>query len=103
MYEVDVVDEVMFRVSEFYGVSVAALQGELRSSRIQRARQIGMYLAHRMSGETPQSIGARFGGRDYTSVLLAWRAIDRARIENDQLRGHLEGLEYAIKRRIRYT
>ncbi|MBZ0149387.1 MAG: hypothetical protein K8F62_17870 [Pseudorhodoplanes sp.] len=71
----DRIDNVLQVVSEEFGVSVAELQSKSRAGRIASARRIGMYLAHRISGATPAVIGRRFGGRDYTNVLLAARKL----------------------------
>lgn len=78
----DRIDAVLRVVSEQFGVSVEELQSASRAGRIAQPRRIAMYLAHRLSGETPAVIGQRFGGRDSTSVLLASRKL-RERVRGD--------------------
>ena len=39
-------------------------------------RQIGMYLAKKMTSRSLPEIGRRFGGRDHSTVLHAVRKID---------------------------
>jgi chromosomal replication initiation ATPase DnaA len=36
-----------------------------------------MYLAHKLSDVEPREIGDRFGGRDYTIVVMTCRAVRR--------------------------
>jgi chromosomal replication initiator protein len=39
-------------------------------------RQVGMYLAKKMTSRSLPEIGRRFGGRDHSTVLHAVRKID---------------------------
>jgi chromosomal replication initiator protein len=42
-----------------------------------------MYLARELTGESLPAIGRKFGGRDHTTVLHAWRRTS-ARIASDE-------------------
>ena len=44
-----------------------------RTARIAWPRQVAMYLARELTGESLPAIGRHFGGRDHTTVLHAWR------------------------------
>lgn len=73
----DIIGGVLGEVSAFYGVSIADIVSGRRTRHILPARQAAMYLACKLSEAQPQEIGKRFGGRDYTIVLMTCRAIGR--------------------------
>jgi chromosomal replication initiator protein len=49
------------------------LLSSTRTARIAWPRQVAMYLARELTGESLPAIGRQFGGRDHTTVLHAWR------------------------------
>jgi chromosomal replication initiator protein len=48
-------------------------------------RQVGMYLAKKMTSRSLPEIGRRFGGRDHSTVLHAVRKIDDQIKTDDRL------------------
>jgi chromosomal replication initiator protein len=67
-----------------------------RSSRIAWPRQVAMYLSRELTSHSLPKIGQEFGGRDHTTVLHAWRRIEKrmaadpdARRAVDELRREL--------------
>jgi len=71
-----------------FGVSFEELISSTRSVRVAWPRQVAMYLARELTGESLPAIGRRFGGRDHTTVLHAWRRTS-ARIAADHAVRHL--------------
>ncbi len=74
--------EVQAAACEHFGVSADELLSSARTSRIAWARQVAMYLARELTGQSLPAIGREFGGRDHTTVLHAWRRAS-ARIASD--------------------
>ena len=76
-------------------------RGDILSERRNRSivlpRQVGMYLAKRLTARSLPEIGRRFGGRDHTTVLHAIRKIEREMGENGTLREDLGILERLLK------
>jgi chromosomal replication initiator protein len=70
-----------------FGVSIEELISSTRSARVAWPRQVAMYLARELTGESLLAIGRRFGGRDHTTVLHAWRRTS-ARIVADHAARH---------------
>jgi chromosomal replication initiator protein len=66
----------------YFGVSFEELISSARTARVAWPRQVAMYLARELLGESLPAIGRRFGGRDHTTVLHAWRRT-AARIVTD--------------------
>jgi chromosomal replication initiator protein len=67
------VGEIQSAACEHFGLSTDELLSTARTARIAWPRQVAMYLARELTGESLPSIGRHFGGRDHTTVLHAWR------------------------------
>ncbi len=76
------VAEIQAAVIEHFGLSAGELLSSARTARISWPRQLAMYLARELTGESLPAIGRQFGGRDHTTVLHAWRRT-AARISDD--------------------
>ncbi|MBW3593596.1 MAG: chromosomal replication initiator protein DnaA, partial [Actinobacteria bacterium] len=91
------VDRIQEVTADVFGVSREALLAADRRPRVAFARQVAMYLARELTGESLPSIGREFGGRNHTTVLHACRRVERAlrdqettaRDAVDNLRGRL--------------
>jgi chromosomal replication initiator protein len=74
--------EIQAAVGSHFGVSAEELLSSSRSARIAWPRQLAMYLARELTGESLPAIGRHFGGRDHTTVMYACRRAG-ARIDED--------------------
>ncbi|MBI5863664.1 MAG: chromosomal replication initiator protein DnaA [Planctomycetes bacterium] len=80
------VSDILDAVSRHYGVRLPDLIGRRRSRSLSHPRQVGMYLARKLTPLSLQEIGGYFGGRDHSTVLHAERwAVDRRRHDREQL------------------
>ena len=70
-------DDVMRVVTAHFNVKLTDLQSRRRTNAIAHPRQIGMYLARRITRHSLEEIGGFFGGRDHTTVLHAVRKCER--------------------------
>lgn len=86
------VDDILRVVSRHYGVSRGDLLSQRRHRSVVWPRQIGMYLAKRLTSRSLPEIGRRFGNRDHTTVLHAIRKIDKLLENNMPLKDELEDL-----------
>jgi chromosomal replication initiator protein len=77
------VEEIQSATCAQFGVSSEELLSTARSTRIAWPRQVAMYLARELTGESLPTIGRHFGGRDHTTVLHAWRRAG-SRISTDE-------------------
>lgn len=86
------VEDILEAVSKHFRVKVAELVGRKRTRSISHPRHVGMYLARRLTSLSLVEIGARFGGRDHSTVLHAERLVEKVRAEDpdaDQAIQHL--------------
>jgi chromosomal replication initiator protein len=77
------VGEIQHATCAQFGLSSEELLSSARTARIAWPRQVAMYLARELTGESLPAIGRQFGGRDHTTVLHAWRRTS-ARIASDE-------------------
>lgn len=75
------IEDILKVVSRHYNVGRTDLLSARRSRAVVLPRQIGMYLAKKLTARSLPDIGRRFGGRDHSTVLHAVRKID------EQVRG----------------
>jgi chromosomal replication initiator protein len=76
------IDDIQLAACEQFGVTAQELLSNTRVARVAQPRQLAMYLARELTSESLPAIGRRFGGRDHTTVLHAWRRIEQ-RIASD--------------------
>ena len=70
------VDDILKVVGRHYNVGRTDLLSPRRARNIVMARQIGMYLAKKLTARSLPEIGRRFGGKDHSTVLHAVRKIE---------------------------
>ena len=69
-------DSIMKATSVYFSMSLDELTGASRVATIASARQIAMYLCRELTEMSLPKIGAKFGGRDHTTVLHSVRKIN---------------------------
>ncbi len=90
------IDDILKAVSQLYHVSRGDLLSARRARSIVRPRQIGMYLAKKLTSRSLPEIGRRFGGRDHSTVLHAVRKIEQLLGSDEQLQQEIETLTQMI-------
>ncbi len=86
------VERIAQRVGGYFRVKPEQLRSRGRSRGVLVPRQVGMYLARRLTGLSLEQIGAYFGGRDHSTVLHACRKVERALGEDAALSGAVRQL-----------
>ncbi|MCA9766205.1 MAG: chromosomal replication initiator protein DnaA [Carnobacterium sp.] len=80
-------------VAKYYQISLTDLKGKKRVKAIVLPRQIAMFLSRELTANSLPKIGAEFGGKDHTTVIHAYEKINRAIIEDDQLKQDIEEIK----------
>jgi chromosomal replication initiator protein len=86
------VKEIQAATCQHFGLSTEELLSTARTARIAWPRQVAMYLARELTGESLPAIGRHFGGRDHTTVLHAWRRTTTRIAEDEASREAVEKL-----------
>jgi Bacterial dnaA protein helix-turn-helix len=71
------VRDIQHAVCDRYGVTLNDMLSPRRTAAIVRPRQVAVYLARELTLLSLPQIGARFGGRDHTTVLVSHRKVGR--------------------------
>lgn len=63
------------RTAKYYSLRLSDVRGPARHRQVALARNVAIYLARQLTGQSLEKIGKYFGGRDHTTVLHACRRI----------------------------
>jgi len=77
------ISQIIDTVTDYFNVRMSDLQGKRRSRSIAFPRQVCMYLARHLTNHSLEEIGGYFGGRDHSTVLHAYRNVDKL-CDNDE-------------------
>ncbi len=91
------IDDILKAVSQLYSVPRTELLSARRARSVVRPRQIGMYLAKRLTARSLPEIGRRFGGRDHSTVLHAVRKIEKLLEQDEALQQEINLLMRVLK------
>ncbi|MBL8603807.1 MAG: chromosomal replication initiator protein DnaA [Myxococcales bacterium] len=86
------VEDIQRAVAEYYRIKVSQLVGKERHREVALPRQVAMFIARSYLGTSFPQIGARFGGKDHTTVMSAVRRIEKAHRDEPELAQTLEAL-----------
>jgi chromosomal replication initiator protein len=86
------VGEIAEATCRRFGLTAEELLSSSRTARISQPRQIAMYLARELTGESLPAIGRQFGGRDHTTVMHAHRRTTGRLLEDNETRRLVENL-----------
>ncbi len=91
------IEDIQRAVTERFGVKLSDLQSKKRTNAIAYPRQIGMFLARKITRMSLEEIGGYFGGRDHTTVLYACQKLERLSKEDPSCHELLTSLSYEIR------
>ncbi|MFM7148950.1 MAG: helix-turn-helix domain-containing protein [Gemmataceae bacterium] len=86
-------EQILRKVGSHFRVESRDLQGRGQSRAVLLPRQVGMYLARKLTPCSLDGIGAYFGGRDHSTVLHACRKVESALEKDEALRGTIRDLQ----------
>jgi chromosomal replication initiator protein len=90
-------DDILKVVTEHFGVKLSDLQSRKRTNAIAFPRQVGMYLARRLTRLSLEEIGGYFGGRDHSTVIHAVQKLTRLGRQDQTVRELLRQQEAALR------
>jgi chromosomal replication initiator protein len=72
------IDDIQREVARYYNIRIGDLKGKSRQQSVTLPRMVAMYLSRLCLSSSFPEIGERFGDRDHTTVMNAFRKIERA-------------------------
>ncbi len=87
------IEDVKDATAEAFDLTSEALDASDRRARVAFARQVAMFLARELTGESLPAIGAAFGGRRHPTVAHACRRVEQAVIERPDAREAVDNLK----------
>jgi len=88
--------EVKQIVCEYYDITKAQLEGEVRTAWPVRARHVFCYLARRYTIASSRQIGQFLGGRDHSTVVHAFQKIELLLIDDQKMKDEVGELRARI-------
>ena len=90
------IEKIKKIVSDYFEIPVDRLRSKTRKREVVMARQISMYMAKELTGQSLKSIGESFGGRDHSTVIYSCRAVRDLMDTDSQYREAVSDLEKQI-------
>jgi len=91
---IELIQEV---VSEYYKIKKNDFKIKKRQKSIAFPRQIAMYLCRELTNASFPEIGEKFGGKDHTTVMYAYKKINEEKKKNEDLKKDLKEIEKLLK------
>ena len=93
---VTTVEDVQRAVCDHYRIKLVQLTGKDRHKEVALPRQVAMYLARTHLGTSFPQIGARFNGKDHTTVMSSVRKVARLRVDDLEVAAALEAISLKL-------
>ncbi len=87
------IDSIQKLVADHFKLKIVELKSARRMKSLVIPRQIAMYLCKKHAGASFPEIGEKFGGKDHTTVMHAFRKIEAALLTNPRIKDDVEVLE----------
>ncbi len=91
-------DMIIARTAGTYHLTEEDLIGPSRRQPLARSRQIAMYLCRELTDLSLPKIGARFGGRDHTTVIHAVDKVKKLMKSDKQVYDEVTELSHQLRR-----
>ncbi len=86
------ISDVQQAVAKYFNKRVSELQSRRWTKSTSMARQVCIYLCHRLTGASLQELGANFGGRDHSTIIYAIRKVKAAVAGGGKLQSDIDNI-----------
>ncbi|PSQ86934.1 MAG: chromosomal replication initiator protein DnaA [Bacteroidetes bacterium QS_3_64_15] len=91
--------DIIEKVAEHFHLEKGDLLSRSRKQSVAQARQIAMFLCRELTEESYAHIGSRFGGRDHSTVIHAYRKIEENLQSDSDLQDEVSTLQSKLQNR----
>jgi chromosomal replication initiator protein len=92
------IENIQKAVALLYNISVSDLKSSKKLKIYSLPRQISMYLCRVMTKASFPEIGAKFGGKDHSTVIHAYRQIEKKTNEDREIKRIIETLKSELQK-----
>ncbi|MBQ3021587.1 MAG: chromosomal replication initiator protein DnaA [Bacilli bacterium] len=96
VYSNNNISKIQKAVADYFNLTVESLKSKKRTSDINNARQIAIYLSRTTTEETTTRIGLEFGNRDHSTVLHAIEKVTKDLKSNEELKNQINEIKNKI-------
>jgi chromosomal replication initiator protein len=86
------VEKIINEVAGIYNVSNDEIRSQSRSAQISTARQVAIYVIHKITGLSYSAIGQEFGGRDHSTIVYAINKVKTIIKKDNSYRASIEDI-----------
>lgn len=90
--------KIKYIVADYYNLTVKQLESKSRTSSITVARHMGMYLCREMLEISFEKIGDSFGGKDHSTVMNAYKKVEKLLKTDPQYKRAISDLKKCLKK-----
>jgi chromosomal replication initiator protein len=94
------VPQIQDAVTRHFGLKAEELLSKRRSRSVAFPRQVGMFLARRLTNLSFDEIGVFFGGRDHTTILYACEKIEKQSAKDPALASSIEEITQVLNKEL---
>ena len=91
------IEEIIKKVSDYYGVETEAINTRSRKREVVLVRQVAMFLAKKYLDLSTSKIGQYVGNRDHATVLHACKTVTNLADTDKQFRSELKDIENSLQ------
>ncbi len=91
------IEQIQRSVCEFFDIPEDLLRAKTRKQEVVAARQVAMFLAKDLTNASLKTIGLHFGGRDHSTVIHAYQAVEDRTKTDSQFRQNIEHLKRKLE------
>ena len=92
------IENIQKTVASFFNISVSDLRSSKKLRIYAHPRQIAMYLCRTMTNSSFPEIGEKFGGKDHSTVIHAYRQIEKKLNDDREMKNILETLKNQLQK-----
>ena len=92
------IENIQKTVASFFNISVSDLKSSKKLRIYAHPRQIAMYLCRTMTNSSFPEIGEKFGGKDHSTVIHAYRQIEKKLNDDREIKNILETLKNQLQK-----
>jgi chromosomal replication initiator protein len=93
------VEVIQREVASYFEVKLHDLKGPKRHRAVAHPRMIAMYLSRHLTSMSYPEIGSRFGGKDHSTIISAFKKIEKKVAEDPSLRSVISTLTTRLRQR----